>query len=815
MAFGELMRLRLFAFSSFENEAIVVEGRFPTAEFTIGPNGEKVVEAVVGQDLSLEEGLEIGDELDATASNNRVRIVGIVNPREPAGEIWWGDASLLPFNSERLAGQVDTLILSLIAHPETVQSFTPNDLAYRVLVDTTNFDSTEAIPVRDSLLNLNALLAGRGIVSSSLLVDILNRYEAELDDARVSLLLLTAQSVLAVLYSVGMVSSFLLEQARHELSTMAGRGFSAAQITRLYGSEALLLSLGIAFPLGPPLAYGIIQLWARFNGLPFGGGIPLLSWLLALLAAVFGLFAVVVPVYFASRRQLTDWAGQRVRPTQRPTTRRIVFDLILLALGGLAYWQLNSAGSVTREGAGDELLGASDPILLLGPTLLVLAVGLLILRLFPFLLQGLAYLGQTVRTLILPLGLNRLSRDPAGPSRILLLICLTAGLTLFATIFRDSIEVRQTEMARYRSGADIRVIVPLAAESANQDITSLLDLDDELVGSMVYRNQINVGSPEGRRINMIAVDPETFAEVSNFPQGISQFSITQIMSVLEPADFESEEADLVPAVFSSDALPTGYAPQDIIPLSLGDQTWGYEIRGTISDFPTIEPPFIVVNVHELEKRINVTATDVLLKGLTGVRELWLQVPVDADQDELVKLIRQNPPPVLGASEQASRVVGDASNLLSLYRANLIARESIAAFNINAIVLAILSSIGFLLIQVFAARRRLVEFGVLRALGLSNRGLLRLLTIEAIILLFLGLVLGSGIGFGLAAIMRPFMSTILTDSLGGDIVDRLILDPASLLSVVIALLAFYALAMVLLLYSLSRTDLQRVLRLGDE
>jgi ABC-type antimicrobial peptide transport system permease subunit len=239
------------------------------------------------------------------------------------------------------------------------------------------------------------------------------------------------------------------------------------------------------------------------------------------------------------------------------------------------------------------------------------------------------------------------------------------------------------------------------------------------------------------------------------------------------------------------------------------------VRGIINEFPTVAEPFIVVNINELEKRLNVTATDVLLKGLTGRRELWLAVPDEIDQPALVQAIRQSPAPILGATAQTTRIVGDAQNLLTIYRANLIARESIAAFNINAIILAILSSVGFLLIQVFAARRRMVEFGVLRALGLSNRGLLRLLTVEAAILLVLGILMGIGIGFGLAALMRPFMSTILADSLGGDIVDRLILNPWSLLSVLFALLIFYAAAMLMLLYSLSRSDLQRVLRLGDE
>ena len=133
-----------------------------------------MIEAVIGQKLAQDENLSLGDELEGVSNERMIRIVGIINPQDPGGEIWWGDASLLPFSSERLLGQVDTLIMSFIAHPDTVADFLDHDLVYRVRVDTKNFDTADAIPFRDSLLNLSALLASRGILINSRLIDILN-----------------------------------------------------------------------------------------------------------------------------------------------------------------------------------------------------------------------------------------------------------------------------------------------------------------------------------------------------------------------------------------------------------------------------------------------------------------------------------------------------------------------------------------------------------------------------------------------------------------------------------------------------------------
>ena len=179
--FGELVRMRLFSFSTLETETILVDGRYPTPATEVNDEGYTVIEAVIGQRLARDENLSVGDELEGVSNERMVRVVGIINPRDPGGEIWWGDASLLPFSSDRLLGQVDTLIMSFIAHPNTVADFLDHDLIYRVRVDTKNFDTADAIPFRDSLLNLSALLASRGILINSRLIDVLNRYEGRIE----------------------------------------------------------------------------------------------------------------------------------------------------------------------------------------------------------------------------------------------------------------------------------------------------------------------------------------------------------------------------------------------------------------------------------------------------------------------------------------------------------------------------------------------------------------------------------------------------------------------------------------------------------
>jgi len=71
--------------------------------------------------------------------------------------------------------------------------------------------------------------------------------------------------------------------------------------------------------------------------------------------------------------------------------------------------------------------------------MLVIAVALIFARSVPLLLRLVARLFQHQRGLVLPLGLLRPARDPLQPGRVLLLVSLTTGLTLFACILSDSL----------------------------------------------------------------------------------------------------------------------------------------------------------------------------------------------------------------------------------------------------------------------------------------------------------------------------------------------------------------------------------------
>jgi putative ABC transport system permease protein len=640
--------------------------------------------------------------------------------------------------------------------------------------------------------------AGGATVSVGL-VQILADYMAQLSRVRTSLFLLMAQAFFFVLYTLGLLATLMLDRSHSELVTLSGRGASTWQITRIFALESLLLALPAALLLGPGLAYGGMRLWAEVSGQAAAATLPRESWLLSGVATGLGWLALVVPVSLAARGNPLEWRQTRARPARRSKAQRLYLDLFLLIFGGLLYWQLNQSGSFVVQRMGD--IQIADPLLLLAPSLLLIATALIFLRLFPFLLQSVAWVFQRLRGLMLPLGLRRLARDPLKPSRVVLLISLTAGLILFSSVFGGSLSFSQEEMALYLAGADLRVSLAPSDQPGDQPTPGASQLLDQLATlpgvrtvSPTFRGTVQ--TEEGRLIQLLAVDPVTFAQVARLPVNVTNLKIATLMQVIGAG--AGDEG--LPAVFAFSALPSKTEVGDQSFVNLAGRRLPLSVRGTISNFPTLSGSYVILSLTDLEAQVDLDTPGI---RRFGSREAWLAV----DPVQHGKLVQH---PAL-----EGRVLDDAWARLNVIQSDALAQGTNGAFRLNTLTLALLSVAAFWLVQFFAAQQRVVEFSVLRAMGLAVRQLLALLLTEGVLVLALGLMAGTVIGYGLARVMIPYLSQALTGSLGGVTIKHIVVDWPAIVQLYGLLIVFYGLALALLLVVLMRVGIHQTLRMGEE
>ncbi len=68
----------------------------------------------------------------------------------------------------------------------------------------------------------------------------------------------------------------------------------------------------------------------------------------------------------------------------------------------------------------------------------------------------------------------------------------------------------------------------------------------------------------------------------------------------------------------------------------------------------------------------------------------------------------------------------------------------------------LTVLGFFLYSFFSFRRRSVELGVLRAIGLSSLQMTRFLAWELLFLIFTGITVGTGLGIAVSNLFIPYL-----------------------------------------------------------
>ena len=442
--------LGLYSFNKLSENVRVVEGRLP-AQVRLNEAEEywrpPPIEAVIGLRAAEQSGYTVGDRLTGSKGYHRLDIVGIVEPLDPHDDIWGEDLSAFDIVSDTRDLNADAIALPLIISPASMQSNYPeapifwHEVSWRITLNHHLISVDQAETLHSDLINFQTQSATKRATTSTGLVRILADYLARLSRVRMTFFLLTAQTLIFVLYTLTTFTSFVVDRSQVELATLSARGASAWQITRVFGLEYLILVLPAALLLGPGLAQGAIRLWGQSTGELVPSALPREAWLLSGVAAGLGWLALVLPVFLAARRNVPGWQHIRARPPQLSVAQKRYLDLYLLAFGGLLYWQLNQTGSFVMRRLGNTQL--ADPLLLIGPSLLLIAMAMVFLRVVPFLLRLVAWLFQHLRGLVLPLSLFRLARDPLQPSRVVLLVSLTAGLMLFTRIFGDSLACSQ------------------------------------------------------------------------------------------------------------------------------------------------------------------------------------------------------------------------------------------------------------------------------------------------------------------------------------------------------------------------------------
>ena len=523
--------------------ATLTSGRLPQPGVT--PDG--AIEVLLGAATAQALGASLGDRLalhpfwDEDVTPISAEIVGLLEPNDLSDRYWNGQTNLLDSQTARWPTYL-LFVTEEAFFGEPARAIPSITARYRNVyqVDLERLDSRVAAPVASSLTFLEGrLLATERLLRvETKLVTVLDTFDEKLFFVRIPLFVLLLQIGGVVAYYLLVVSTMLVERQAEEIATLRSRGATTSQLLAQYGVEAAILA-ALAVGAGPPLAALVI---AALGPTPafadLSGGAPLevhlsgLAFALAGAGALIAFFAFMVPAWQATRQTVIGFKRSAARPKRAPLFLRYYLDVALVLLLAIVFWRLRREDDLFDE----PLFGEpqADPFLLTTPAVAMLTAGIVFLRLFPLVLRLVAWLVARGRGVALLVGTRALARNPTHYSRLILMLMLATGVGMFGATFSATLDRSYDDRTYYAAGADARGTDLRALYRAGDPafLEAIEAIPAEAASPLIRRGASINANGDISRIELLAVDPESFGEVAWFRSDFADRSLDSMLEEL-------------------------------------------------------------------------------------------------------------------------------------------------------------------------------------------------------------------------------------------------------------------------------------------
>jgi len=749
--------VKLGFLQGMDDEVVLTEGRRPEPT-------EGTPEVLVSQAYANEINLRVGEklllfcpdnpalELDDVAGERQrvVRVVGTWAPRDEGSDAWYVSAHRF----ERVLLMDASVYLDLAAREELIAPF--HNLGWYAIFDGSRVHAQQVPPFLRRIDHVEARVASilPGLVLGRSPVVALERFQRNATAQMVRLFGFLLPSLGLVVYFVVLVVSGAVRRQRLEIAILKSRGASVAQVGLTYVLQAGLLAI-VSLVLGPVVGRMLAEgIGATRGFLAFGTrealevAITPQALEYALLGVGAASLATLIPAMAAARQTVVVVRQQR-GPSQRPFWQRLHLDLILLGIAAYGLYVLRSRGYLVELDREAMTTTLSDPVTFLVPALVMAAMGLLAVRLFPALVRGPAWLVGRTRSVSLMLALANLGRGSKTYAGLLLTLVLTTALGAYTASAARTMDRNQADQIAYQVGADMVLREAQAgaqgADIAWEDLADAggsngaaswstypveghLEAEGVLAATRVGRwPALLLESRPQVSGTVLGVDRATFAQVAMFRHDMAKASLGALMNAL---------------AMNRDGVIVTRGVLDRSGFQLGDRV---RLSVRLDETEAVVVPVVIVGVVELLPTVYPPGEEGFVCNLDYLSEqagvelpyrVWLKTDPSVPAAALVENVVAQGYDVLGwtSSHEMITEAQGAPERMGLY----------GFLSVAFLATVLLSMLAQVLYALLDLRRRQVQLGMVRALGLSLGQLAVALASELII------VTATGIGVGVLA-----------------------------------------------------------------
>ena len=724
--------------SDLSAHADLAEGHWPKASGT----GQAIEAAMLTEGVDT-LGIHVGDEIWVRSGQGSqsnlipVKVVGRWNPRDSADGYWFNQPSTyalgLVVPEETLLGRVSDAV------PRGGRQY-----SWYFELDPQSVRAADAGRLASGIaeLRIESQRLWRGLRLDAAPDDLLDRYQRQTVLLEGLLLALGAPLVLIALQFVTMAADMRVEQQRGEVATLKSRGASTVQVLGTYVLEGVILG-ALASAAGPPLG-AMLALGVGRSGGFFGAvdgrilpvAISRDAFVYAVVASALALGAALLPAAAAARTSVVTFRQESARALRAPLWRRVYLDLLPLPVAAYAYSLLQQRQSVVPVGAAGDAL--PDPLLLLAPAIFILAVTLAFVRFLPLFIRVAEGMLRFVVGPALLLALRQLSRQPGDYRGLILILTMTLAIGVFSASAASTIDVNQANLTAYQVGADLR-LDETGAFDEETGAWTLLPVGEYRKAPGVsgaarvarLTGQQSLGGRAGD-VQILALNPADFLPVTTWRDDYADQSLVDLMSALASGPTALIDRRMAESLH----LSIG----DELPLTIKNRPVEVAVVGYLDYFPTLSPdngPFLIMNLDQLFDEVGPMPS-----------EVWLQLDPGASDAAVVAELDQLGLPVTHVESLHAQLVAKQSD---------VGRQG--TFGMLAVGFLIgsgLSVLSFLVYSYLSFRRRLIQIGILRAIGLGESQVVRLVLSEQLILIAAGVSAGLALGLVASWLYVPFL-----------------------------------------------------------
>jgi putative ABC transport system permease protein len=756
--------------SNIEAQITLLEGVFPEA----ATGGDGPIDVLMSNRLADKLGVQVGEDYVVYYSSRTdqgrrtvqlpVRVVGIWQATDPSSDFWF-------YNENALSDVLlvpETTYVSRVA-PAMVQE-TYLALWYMVMdgADVSTADVGRLLwRISQVEQQASSLLTNTQLSVSP--VDGLRRYQRSAG-LLTTLLYAFSIPILGLLIAfIGLVVGLAVSRQRNEVAVLRSRGASIGQITGISGLEAVMIgaiSLLIAIPFSYLIAQaigstrsflnftGTADLRFNFNQTVFNAG---------LVALGVAFVAQIAPTFGAARHTIVTYKQEQARTLRPPWWQRVGFDFMLLIPAGYGLYLLRQQGSIAVGSgitAGNSIF--ENPLLFLVPALGIFALALVTLRLLPGVMTALAWIAARTNSVGLLMASRYLARNRGLYTAPLLLLVLTLSLVAFTTSLAQTLDDHLNDRTYYQIGADARLIElgsappeteggaagtpgqqqPQGQQQASWTFVPVhehLNVPEILaVGRFAQFDGTTQIQGQWRSAKFIGIDRLDFPKVAFWRRDFAPATLGSLMNSLAL----SHDGALVPRSFMREnALVVGDTIQVQVSRYGQRRQMPVRIMGEFNYFPTWYPDdgtLIVANLDYIfEQMGGEFPYDVLVRTVPGTDYAQLARDLRAYDIQVIDW-RSTETVIERAQQQPER------------------QGLFGVLSVGFLAAAVLTVLGFLLYTLFSFRRRFIELGTLRAIGLSTGQMAALLAWELAFLVLVGIGIGTLLGVWMSDLFIPYL-----------------------------------------------------------